>query len=113
MVTRPPTKYFLVNKVGAVQGPVGMDVGIWLRFDTDQGELSLKLSHEDAIKLENGLKEEDSIAAPPRQIVAQTAEALIELAQGLTREEDTAIAERLRSHAYDLQLAARRMPRAD
>jgi hypothetical protein len=90
-----------------------MDLGLWLRFDTDQGELSLKLSHEDAITLEDRLKAEDSIAAPPREVVAETADALVELAESFAREEDAAIAERLRSHANDLRLAAGRMPIGD
>lgn len=113
MDTQRPTKFFQVSSVGAVQGPVGMDVGIWLQFDTDQGELRLKLSHEDAIKLEDMLNEEDSVATPPRKLVANTADALFQLAAEFARKQDTVIAERLESHADDLRLAARRMPPDD
>ena len=113
MTKEPSVKYFHVNEVGPVKGPVGMDVGIWLQFDTDQGALTLKLSHEDAIELEDKLKEEDSLAPPPRKAVADTADALSELAADLAREEETAFAGQLESYANDLRLAVRRMPPDD
>ncbi len=56
-------KYFQVNTVGPVDGPVGMDIGIWLNFDTDQGKIRLKLSHKDAAELQKKLKAEKSLAA--------------------------------------------------
>lgn len=56
-------QYFHVNEVGSVDGPVGMDIGIWLNFDTDQGKIRLKLSHDDAAALQKKLKAEKSITA--------------------------------------------------
>jgi hypothetical protein len=40
-----------------------MDIGIWLHFDTDQGKVKLKLSHEDAAELKRKLEQEKSIGA--------------------------------------------------
>jgi hypothetical protein len=54
--------YFHVDEVGPVDGPVGMDIGIWLNFETDQGRIRLKLSHDDAAKLRNALKQEESLS---------------------------------------------------
>jgi hypothetical protein len=102
-------KYFQVNSVGNIHGPVGMDVGIWLTFDTDEGELRFKLSHEDAAELEQKLKEEDSIAEPPRQVVSDTAVGLAQLAAELAQQENAAIADKLKDYAEDLRLAAGRM----
>jgi hypothetical protein len=55
--------FYQVDTVGDVDGPVGMDIGIWLHFDTDQGEVTLKLSHSDAAELKEKLENEKSIAA--------------------------------------------------
>ena len=40
-----------------------MDIGIWLNFETDQGKITLKLSHDDAALLQKELKQEKSLAA--------------------------------------------------
>ncbi len=101
--------FYQVNSVVGIHGPVGMDVGIWLELDTDQGNLRLKLSHEDAAELEQKLKEEDSIAAPPKQIVSDTAEDLAQLAEEFAQREEFLIAEKLNDYADDLRRAAGRM----
>ena len=56
-------EYLQVNTVRPVDGPVGLGIGIWLNFDTDQGKIGLILSHEDAAELQNNLKAEKSLAA--------------------------------------------------
>jgi hypothetical protein len=53
--------YYQVKKVGPVEGPVGMDIGVWLHFETDRGKVTLKLSHEDAAVLQGRLDQEPSI----------------------------------------------------
>ena len=110
MTKKPSPQYFQVNKVGPVKGPVGMDVGLWLHFDTDQGELTLKLSHQDAIALENKLQEEDSIVPKPKKAVADTADALSQLAADLAREPESDMARQLEGYANDLRSALCRMP---
>lgn len=40
-----------------------MDIGIWLNFETDQGKIRVKLSHEEAIELQRKLKQEKSLSA--------------------------------------------------
>ena len=102
-------QFFKVNNIVGIHGPVGMDVGIWLEFDTDQGNLRLKLSHENAAELEEKLKEEDSIAALPKQVVSDTAEGLAQLAEEFAQQEELVIAEKLKDYANDLRLAAKRM----
>jgi hypothetical protein len=53
--------FYEVKKVGAVEGPVGMDIGIWLHFETDRGNVTLKLFHEDAAILRAKLDREASL----------------------------------------------------
>jgi hypothetical protein len=112
-MTEQKEAYFRAEGVGNVDGPVGMDLGIWLHFDTDQGKLRLKLSHEDAIDLYEKLRKEPSVAASPKTLVANAADSLIELAadldSGSTRREETTIAETLKGHATNLQTAVSKM----
>ena len=56
--------YYEVNRVGAIEGPVGMDRGVWLHFETDRGKVTLKLFHEDAAMLRDQLDREASISKP-------------------------------------------------
>ncbi|HEX9875662.1 MAG TPA: hypothetical protein VGC50_03290 [Gammaproteobacteria bacterium] len=63
MTDKNKQAYYHVTAVGSVEGPVGMDIGIWLHFDTDQGKVKLKLSHEDAAELKRKLEQEKSIGA--------------------------------------------------
>lgn len=63
MVEKESRKYYRVTEVGPVDGPVGMDIGIWLNFETDQGKIRVKLSHEEAIELQRKLKQEKSLSA--------------------------------------------------
>ena len=98
-----------VKAIRGIDGPVGMDVGMWLRFDTEQGEVRLKLSHEDALELKQALEREHSIGVEPRKLVMTTADALLHLAGELSREEASAAA-RLKTHADELRLAADNMP---
>ena len=72
-----------------------MDVGVWLRFDTEQGEVRLKLSHEDALALKQALEHEHSIGVEPRKLVADTADALLHLAGEISQQEGAAAASRL------------------
>jgi hypothetical protein len=61
MTNKSKQAYYHVKNVGNVDGPVGMDIGVWLHFDTDQGKVTLKLSHEDAAELKQKLEQEKSI----------------------------------------------------
>jgi hypothetical protein len=63
MAEKEGVKYYHVTEVGPVDGPVGMDIGVWLNFETDQGKITLKLAHEDAELLQKELKQEKSLAA--------------------------------------------------
>ena len=54
---------FHVTDVGSIDGPVGMDIGVWLNFDADQGKIKVKLSHADSTLPQKGLKKEKSLAA--------------------------------------------------
>lgn len=67
MAEKEGVKYYHVTDVGPIDGPVGMDIGIWLNFETDQGKITLKLSHEDAGRLQQELKQEKSLAAKKKR----------------------------------------------
>ena len=54
-------QFFEVTFVGDIDGPVGMDRGIWLHFDTVKGRIKLKLSHKEAGELKQKLANEVTI----------------------------------------------------
>ena len=105
MATESEPKRYEVKAVVGVDGPVGMDTGIWLHLDTEEGEVKLKLAHSDALALKHALDGERSLEIDPRKIVADTAGALSSLAERLGGDED-APADQLRRHANDLRCAA-------
>lgn len=105
-------KRYQVRSLEGIDGPVGMDVGIWLRFDTDEGDVRLKLSHEDALALKQALHREHSIQIEPRRLVSETADALLHLA-GQMAEQKGPAAEQLKGYANDLRLASEHMPEDD
>jgi hypothetical protein len=53
--------FYHVTGVEDIEGPVGMDRGIWLNFDTVKGKITLKLSHMEAGELKHKLENEVSI----------------------------------------------------
>ena len=110
MAEKEKSKHYSVQSISGVDGPVGMDLGIWLRFATDEGEISLKLSHQDALALKQALRREKSIEIEPRKVVSDTADALVRFAGELAEADQTA-ADRLKGHAQDLRLASEHMPR--
>ena len=105
--------YFDVTGVGNVDGPVGMDLGMWLHFETEKGKLKLKLSHEDAVDLFQKIQKEPSISASPKVLVTNAANSLLQLAAILesrsSQQENTEIADTLKGHATNLQTAASQM----
>ena len=61
MTEHEGSTFYKVTEVGNVDGPVGLDRGIWLHFDTVKGKITLKLSHEKAGELKNKLERETTI----------------------------------------------------
>jgi hypothetical protein len=112
MTDKNAAQTFEVRGVRGVDGPVGMDVRLWLKFDTDQGEVHLKIADVDARALKDALAREPAIAVQPRRIVSETSETLTSLATELSATNDET-AERLRQLANDLERAATRLPADD
>ena len=112
-MTEKKEDYFHVKGVGSVDGPVGMDLGMWLHFETEKGKLKLKLSHEDAVDLFQKIQKEPSISSSPKVLVTDAANSLLELATNLEsrspQQENTGIADTLKGHATNLQTAASKM----
>ena len=108
MTDKIAAQTFDVRHVQGVDGPVGLDVRLWLKFATDQGEVHLKLSAADALELKEALSREPAIAVEPRRVVSESSEALMGLAGDLA-DVSAEHAERIKQLANDLRLAATKM----